>query len=231
MKLSAYLDYWNNIQNKRCSEQEYLYLTDWEITRQPSTLIEDFSIPTYFQDDMFDGLPKELKFGRTWIFIGHPFVSVPLHQDTFSTSAWLTMIKGTKVIRLVPPQYADLLSKTSSLFDEQYVATLIEKNIPLFEVKIERGDTLYIPGRWFHEVQNIDNNIMLTKNFLDKWNFLNFTVQFEEKFNEPVKTIIEERRKFIKNYITNKDMFNKIQSYIPDGLNNEDKRLLANSQI
>ena len=192
--------------------------------------MEDFSTPSYFQEDLFDELPKDLKFGRTWIFIGHPLVSTPLHQDTFSTSAWLAMIKGTKVIRLVPPQYADSLNKKASLFDEKYIISLSGKDIPVFEVTIGRGDTLYIPGRWFHEVKNIDKNIMLTKNFLDKWNFINFTVKFEEKFNQPIKKIIEERRKFIKNHITDKHIYNEMQSFIPEGLNEGDKKLLANAK-
>lgn len=72
---------------------------------------------------------------------------------------------------------------------------------------------------------------MLTKNFLDKWNFLNFTVEFEEKFNQLVKKVIKERRNFIKNNFTNQDMLNEMQSYIPDRLNDEDKRLLANIKI
>lgn len=230
MKLSVYLDYWNTINDYKASELGMLYLADWEITRQQSPLVNDFTTPIYFQDDWFDTFPKDLKFGRTWIFMGHPYVSTPLHQDTFASSAWLTMIQGKKNIRLISPEYADFINKKGSLFDEKYVSELFDKNIPIHEVTIERGETLFIPGRWFHEVRNVDKNIMLTKNFLDKWNFLHFTVEFEEKFNQPIRKILEERRKFIANHLTNEHMLSEIQPYIPAGLNNDDKRLLSNSK-
>lgn len=225
MKLASYLDYWTSIDNLN-SVQDHLYLADWEISRQQTPLLKDFSTPIYFHSDLLNELPKELKFGRTWIFIGHPHVYTPLHQDTFSTSAWLTMMQGSKIIRLVPPQYGVSLNKNSSLFEKTTLDSLSEKNIPIFDVTIEEGDTLYIPGKWFHEVRNVNKNIMLTQNFLDKWNFLNFTVEFEEKFNQPVKKIIAEREKFIKQCLSNKDMLNKIQPYIPHGLNHPDKHLL-----
>lgn len=225
MKLATYLDYWNRRENL-APEEDRLYLADWEISRQKTPLTEDFSTPNYFDQDLLNTLPKELKFGRTWIFIGHPEVSTPLHQDTFSTSAWLAMMQGSKVIRLVPPQYGDAFNEKSSLFEESTLKRLFEQNIPVFEVIIEAGDTLYIPGKWFHEVRNRDNNIMLTQNFLDKWNFLNFSVDFEEKFNQPVKKIIAERKKFIAECLVNKDILNAMQAYIPHALAPEDKDLL-----
>lgn len=227
MKLASYLDYWATIGNHPNSVQALLYLADWEISRQQTPLLNDFSTPIYFHSDLFNELPKELKFGRTWIFIGHPHVSTPLHQDTFSTSAWLTMMQGSKIIRLVAPQYGDSFDKKSSLFEKTTLNSLSEKNIPVFEVTIEEGETLYIPGKWFHEVRNINKNIMLTQNFLDKWNFLNFTVEFEEKFNQPVKKIIAERNKFIQQCLSNKEMLNEIQSYIPNGLSYTEKHLLS----
>ncbi len=136
------------------------------------------------------------------------------------------MMQGSKVIRLVPPLYGDSLNKKSSLFEKTTLDSLSEKNIPLFEVTIGEGETLYIPGKWFHEVRNINKNIMLTQNFLDKWNFLNFTVELEEKFNQPVKKIIAERQKFITQCLSNKNMLHEIQSYIPSRLSNTDKDLL-----
>lgn len=210
MKLSTYLEYLNNVE-RDANIQDKLYLADWEISKQHSPLLEDFATPLYFKDDLFNELPTELKFGRTWIFIGHKLVSTPLHQDTFSTSAWLTMIQGSKLIRLIPPNYADFIDQSTSLYDDETISKLIEKQVPIHEVEIQRGDTLFIPGRWFHEVINLNNNIMVTKNFLDKWNYLNFTDQLEKKFNKPLVKIREAKMKFIASHFDQPFVQNQIK--------------------
>lgn len=174
-------------------KDKYFYLADWEISYNKLELMNDFTVPNIFSDDMLTRFPTSLQFGRQWIFIGHPKVGTPLHKDTFSTCAWLAMAKGTKVIRLFYADNEDI-SAGISLFND--TGARAYKKYKIFETTIAPGEILYIPANWYHEVKNLDFNIMLTGNFLSKNNVLCCLEQMENRYLEPLKLIAGLKQEF-----------------------------------
>ena len=196
MSLKSYLKYREELSadSKQCiNKSKFYYLADWEITSSNLSLINDFKVPEIFAHDVLDQFPPPLRFGRQWIFIGHQHVGTPLHKDTFSTCAWLVMVQGTKQIRIFNDRNINL-DTSVSLFNETGVSILETNDV--FEAIIKPGEILYIPGNWYHEVKNLDNNIMLTGNFLSKNNVVSCLNQMEQRYNEPLKLINELKVQF-----------------------------------
>ena len=202
MTLAAYLDYWEQLPvGSDSAPSPNLYLAEWNFVHQCPALLEDFATPEYFAPDWIDRLPANLQFGRLWIFIGHPAVDTPAHTDTFGTSAWLSMVRGTKSVRLIHPDSAHVVTKGIDLFSDEVEASLHAQNVVLYEAIITEGDTLFIPGRWFHQVKNLDKNIMVTKNFVDSANVLGFLSDFETRVLGPVRALRGLRNKFLADQI------------------------------
>lgn len=188
MPLSEYLDYWDALPEDGRGEKN-LYLAEWNFTRDAAELAEDFTVPPQFSKDWIDRLPANLQFGRVWIFMGHPGVFTPIHTDTFQTSAWLTMIRGQKRVRLIAPQDAKFVRKGMDLLDSRTLAELAREGVEVREAVIGRGDTLFIPGGWLHQVNNDTKNFMLTANFADDAHALEFMAEFGAKLMEPIRTL------------------------------------------
>lgn len=197
MPLREFLNYWEALPQEGPSQDKNLYLAEWNFSQQCPSLLEDFDTPPHFQDDWIDKLPRNLQFGRLWIFIGHPRVETSVHVDTFCTSAWLTMIQGSKLVRMVSPDSGFTMKKGADLFSAEAERTCKERGITLHEAKICEGETLFIPGRWYHQVRNVSKNIMVTKNFADAANLLYFLAAFEERMMVPLHALHELRNGFL----------------------------------
>jgi hypothetical protein len=196
MPLKKYLRYIEDMKLKPeyyLDKTKFFYLADWEITYNKLGLTKDFTVLDIFANDALNQFPHSLQFGRQWILMGHPKVGTPLHKDTFSTCAWLAMAKGSKVIRLFNSNNEDDVSDIS-LFND--CALDISKKYKIFEAIISPGEILYIPANWYHEVRNLDFNIMLTGNFLAKESVLNCLNQMESRYLEPLKLITDLKQKF-----------------------------------
>ena len=197
MKLGAYLDWWDALDPDDPAPSPNLYLAEWNFSSQCPDLLEDFEVPDLFADDWIEKLPANVRFGRLWIFVGHPAVHTPTHTDTFGTSAWLATVRGAKVLRLLAPQHAALVQRGIDLFDEDTVERLRSRGAELFEAVVEAGDTLFVPGRWFHQVRNRGKSIMVTKNFVDTPNLLFFLSEFETRLVKPIQALRGLRNAFV----------------------------------
>jgi hypothetical protein len=148
---------------------EHLYLSGWEISKKQLPLCSDVEVPLYFKKDCLNYLvPELMNFYRMWVFIGHPKVQLSLHKDKFHSCSWLAMMQGHKHIRMFKEKSE--VDINQSLFSEEGLKLHSSTNI-VKETILGKGDLLYVPANWYHELKNIDVNIMLTGNFISKKNF------------------------------------------------------------
>ncbi|MEU1937269.1 cupin-like domain-containing protein [Streptomyces coeruleorubidus] len=199
--LADFLDYWEKSRADHSLARDRRYLAEWNFVRDCPGLLDDFSIPAIFSDDWIDRLPEQVRFGRMWIFFGEPGCSTGLHCDTFSTSAWLAVLAGSKELRLVTPEAGRALRADDSLWSERTHDEVLRKSAgPLYEVTLRAGDTLYIPGDWYHEVRNPERNLMLTANFVEERKLLSFLAQFETRLTEPLSVLRQARNAQIRTW-------------------------------
>ncbi|MGW6704163.1 cupin-like domain-containing protein [Streptomyces sp. NPDC054956] len=199
--LSDFLDYWEKTPADTALDGDRQYLAEWNFVRDCPALLEDFTIPEIFSDDCIERLPEQVRFGRMWLFFGEPGCSTGLHRDTFSTSAWLAVLSGSKRLRLVAPEAGRALRAGDGLWSQaSYDEVLRPAGAVLHEVTLRAGDTLYIPGDWFHEVRNPERNLMLTANFVEERKLLTFLSQFETRLIEPISVLRRARNAHVRKW-------------------------------
>lgn len=186
MLLKDYLQYWEELGTSARHCKRNLYLAEWNFSSHAPFLLEDFETPEFFSFDWINELPAHLRFGRRWIFVGHPGVHTPIHTDTFASSAWLAMIMGSKHVRLIEPIHSAKITKGMNLFDHNTLNELRASGVDVLDAIISKGDVLYIPGEWLHQVNNIDKNIMLTENFVDDIHFPAFEREYRACLYRPL---------------------------------------------
>ena len=105
------------------------------------------------------------KFAKRWVkmpflFFGGEGSNVRLHYDFDNSDVFLTQFEGTKKITLFHPKYSDLLYRqpftTHSHLDVSKEDFKSIPSYPFLEAltgKIENGDTLYIPARFWHFIE------------------------------------------------------------------------------
>jgi len=179
-KLAEYIE---NFPEVRLDEAQALsakpgqtpYLRGWFFEAQAPELLQDFTVPTLFQD-WFERLPKAWRPPFHWIFLGPRGSCTPMHIDPTLTHAWLAQIQGRKRFLLFPPNAVCTVhdAATGTFVDpyhpdmEKYPNFSMSRGL---EVVLEPGDFLYIPPNWAHHVTCIDDSLSLTFNFLPKEHF------------------------------------------------------------
>lgn len=166
MTLKEYFQYWQAIGNEK--PEKNLYFANWLFETCTPELMKDFKLPSFLGEDLFHRMPKSLKYDRNWLFFSHPYVDTPAHVDTLYTSAWLTMIEGSKKIRMIAPEHTVHFQNLSNLEDKKELEYCEKNNIPILETIIKPGDFLFMPGGWLHHVTSFEKNILLTGNILDE---------------------------------------------------------------
>jgi hypothetical protein len=84
-----------------CFEESPLYLFDKNFANL-SQFADDFEVPKYFSDDLFQVLGNQRP-DYQWLIVGPERSGSTFHVDPNSTSAWNAILKGSKKWILFPP--------------------------------------------------------------------------------------------------------------------------------
>lgn len=126
-----------------------------------------------------------------WFLIGPKRSGSEIHQDPLGTSAWNTSVQGYKRWILVPPDHnltkkfmraKHLMNKGEDdeaihYFDFIWPRLKMQEyhslgKIPgLIECIQYPGETMFVPGAWWHAVLNLDTTIAITENVCNAGNF------------------------------------------------------------
>lgn len=103
------------------------------------------------------------------LFIGGDGTSTQWHTDGLQTT--FVQLHGYKQWYLAPPAFSPCLDARVALLDQQYVHSMIDfrqpdlvhhplyARLPVFEVRLQPGDILYVPAFWWHCVVNEGTSI------------------------------------------------------------------------
>ena len=93
-----------------------------------------------------------------------------LHFDE-NGGGYLGVLTGKKEVLLMPPESKTYLpmytnSNRSKIFAWKYIDANTThpsfKHVKMYKITVEKGDMLYIPDRWFHEVKSSPKTIAIT---------------------------------------------------------------------
>ncbi|KAJ0988627.1 hypothetical protein J5N97_006983 [Dioscorea zingiberensis] len=180
MKFEDYVSYM-----KLQHDEDPLYIFDDTFGEAAPALLEDYSVPHLFQEDLFDVLDHDQRPSFRWLIIGPERSGASWHVDPALTSAWNTLLCGRKRWALYPPgrvpagvivhvsdEDGDVsIDSPSSLQWWLDVYPLLADHDKPIECTQLPGETIFVPSGWWHCVLNLETTVAVTQNFVNTSNF------------------------------------------------------------
>jgi len=185
MKLAHFIDY---LRNNTDDSPLYIFDSNYDASAINKHLLEDYAVPSYFNEDLFKYVGDDRRPPYRWFLMGPKRSGTCVHVDPLATSAWNTVIQGRKRWVVFPPAvgkavakgwqrncilkgeddeaanyFMDILPRIRAAFPEHAAGILEFTQYP--------GDTVYVPGDWWHAVINLDDTIAITQNYCSGRNF------------------------------------------------------------
>ena len=160
-----------------------LYVFDSSFADREGTraLRRDYALPAYFTDDLFKLVGERRRPPYRWWVLGPERSGSYIHIDPLGTSAWNALLTGHKCWALFPPATPKEVVAPKHAGGREAISwwrhvypTLVNAADPAHRpmTVIQRpGETVFVPGGWWHVVLNLDVAMAVTQNFCSPTNF------------------------------------------------------------
>eukprot|EP00928_Gymnodinium_smaydae_P013250 TRINITY_DN14850_c0_g2_i3.p1 TRINITY_DN14850_c0_g2~~TRINITY_DN14850_c0_g2_i3.p1 ORF type:complete len:451 (+),score=89.96 TRINITY_DN14850_c0_g2_i3:55-1353(+) len=145
-------------------------------------LLREYKVPSYFPDDYMALAGEDDRPPYRWMAVGPRRSGTVMHQDPLCTSAWNTLLSGRKRWVLLHPDTPRKVAKAKTVMrpgdDDEAVNVFIDLLPRMHDAGVETiefvqypGETVFLPGNWWHCVVNLDDAVAVTQNYCGRLNF------------------------------------------------------------
>lgn len=164
----------------------YIFDSSFDDRDDTKPLLSDYKVPSYFPEDLFELVGEDRRPPYRWFLVGPKRSGTCVHLDPLGTSAWNTLLVGRKRWVLFPPEVPKHIVKGKNHVrpgeDDEAVNYFMDilprikkanppEVLKCIEFMQYPGDTVYVPGGWWHAVFNVEDTVAVTQNYCSSQNF------------------------------------------------------------
>ncbi|MDA0781110.1 MAG: cupin-like domain-containing protein [Rickettsiales bacterium] len=147
-------------QIKSASTDKPVYLQEWWFQYDCPAILEDFTIPPHFEND--ENL-RLFGYVNSTLWLGSKGACTPIHDDSVYSNIWVSQIKGCKEWMLFDKN-ACLFAKDDG--EPDYEEFLRNPDNNVMHYRVQKGDTLYVPHKWWHRAYTLEDAISLNSFYI-----------------------------------------------------------------
>jgi len=157
------------------------YLFDWSLPLNAPALAAEFTVPAYFgRDNLLTRTACGALYRDSWpsLFVGPAGTSSGLHIDAFGSHFWMYLASGGRKrwTFYKADQAGDLRPRCLDSLDPIFSPNADElQRTECYTVDLKPGEFLFVPAGSPHRVDNLEDTIAVSGNFVDDSNVDEFT--------------------------------------------------------
>ncbi|MDJ0799791.1 MAG: cupin-like domain-containing protein [Calothrix sp. MO_167.B12] len=147
---------------------------EWIFPLTHPKLIERVDIPQCLRSPSWlQKVPEAIRPIYPRLLIGYEGTGSDLHIDVCNTSNWMALVQGQKRWLVIPPDEKYKVKEFIGKFTPNTEEIICRVN-NYYDIQLKAGEIIYLPGKWLHQVSNVEDSIGITYNIFNLFQVVSY---------------------------------------------------------